>query len=168
MDDAQSDEVDAIVHAWNTQRPDLDTTPLEILSRLSRIASHLELTRSQAFKDHGLDSWEFDVLAALRRSGNPFSLSPGALATRTHVTSGTMTTRVDRLLERDFVIRFPDSTDRRGVQVQLTELGRNAVDGALTDLLKRESEILAELSRSESDDLVLLLRKLLAHFSEQI
>ena len=158
------DEVDLIVSAWREQRPDLDVSPLEVLSRLSRISSHLDSARAQAFRDHGLDSWEFDVLAALRRVGAPFALSPGALAQATHVTSGTMTTRVDRLLERELVTRFPDPHDRRGVQVQLTDAGKSAVDGALTDLLAKESEILAGLSLRDRTDLAQQLRNLLGQF----
>jgi len=161
---SKPDEVDLIVQAWQAQRPDLDVSPLEVLSRLSRIASHLDTARAQAFRDHQLESWEFDVLAALRRIGAPFTLSPGAIAQATHVTSGTMTTRVDRLLARNFVTRFPDPADRRGVQVQLTEFGRNAVDGAIADLLKSEAAILEGLSTSEQQQLADTLRQLLHQF----
>lgn len=161
---SKPDEVDLIVQAWQAQRPDLDVSPLEVLSRLSRIASHLDAARAQAFRDHQLESWEFDVLAALRRIGAPFTLSPGAIAQATHVTSGTMTTRVDRLLARNFVTRFPDPADRRGVQVQLTEFGRNAVDGAITDLLKSEAAILQGLSTAEQQQLANTLRQLLHQF----
>ncbi len=160
------DEVDLIVSAWREQRPDLDVTPLEILSRISRVSSYLDTARAQAFRNHDLDSWEFDVLAALRRVGNPFALSPGALALATHVTSGTMTTRVDRLLDRGFVTRFPDPHDRRGVQVQLTEHGRLAVDGAMTDLLKSESAILSSITPEGRALLSEQLRALLAGFDQ--
>jgi DNA-binding MarR family transcriptional regulator len=158
------DEVDLIVTAWSEQRPDLDVSPLEVLSRLSRVARHLDAARAQAFRNHLLESWEFDVLAALRRVGSPFALSPGALASATHVTSGTMTTRVDRLLDRGFVSRFPDPHDRRGVQVQLTEEGKEAVDGAFTDLLKSESAILVGINSKDQQALAEQLRKLLDQF----
>lgn len=158
------DEVDQIVGAWREQRPDLDVSPLEVLSRLSRISSHLDSARAQAFRDHQLESWEFDVLAALRRVGPPFALSAGAIAQATHVTSGTMTTRADRLLERGFITRFPDPHDRRGVQIQLTADGLDAVDGALTDLLKSEAAILSSLNSHEQQTLANQLRKLLHQF----
>lgn len=158
------DEVDQIVGAWREQRPDLDVSPLEVLSRLSRISSHLDSARAQAFRDHQLESWEFDVLAALRRVGPPFALSAGAIAQATHVTSGTMTTRADRLLERGFITRFPDPHDRRGVQIQLTGDGLDAVDGALTDLLTSEAAILSSLNSEEQQVLASQLRKLLRQF----
>ena len=91
------DDVDGIVEAWNRERPDLDVRPLSVLSRVTRLARHLDQARTSAFAQHDLEGWEFDVLAALRRSGTPYALSPGQLATQTMVTSGTMTNRIDRL-----------------------------------------------------------------------
>lgn len=158
---ARPDDVDQIVAAWQVQRPDLDVSPLQVLSRLTRVSAQLDSARADAFRDHNLDSWEFDVLAALRRTGPPFTLSAGTLATQTHVTSGTMTTRVDRLLERGFVTRFPDEIDRRGVLVALTTEGQSAVDGAIKDLLDREKTALSGLSSPEQERLAELLRGLL-------
>ena len=125
------DEVDRLVAAWRRERPDLDVAPMEVLSRISRLATHLDRARKQAFEAHGLESSEFDVLSALRRAGDPYRLSPGQLVQETLVTSGTMTHRVDRLVAKDLVDRTPDPDDRRGVHVQLTNKGREAVDGAL-------------------------------------
>ncbi len=94
--------------------------------------------RANAFSAHDLEYWEFDVLAALRRSGPPYRLSPGQLMQETLVTSGTMTNRVDRLTARGFVARQDHPDDRRGVLVQLTEAGKDVVDAALAELLAAE------------------------------
>ena len=161
---AKPDDVDQIVAAWQVQRPDLDASPLHVLSRLTRVSAQLDTARAKAFRDHDLDSWEFDVLAALRRTGPPFTLSAGTLATQTHVTSGTMTTRVDRLLGRGFVTRFPDENDRRGVLVALTPAGQSGVDGAIKDLLEQEKTALEALGPKEREQLADLLRKLLDRF----
>ena len=109
------DEVDQIVAAWRRERPDADVSAMEVLSRVTRLAKHLDRLRKQAFAIADLDSWEWDVLAALRRTGPPYELSPGQLVAATMVTSGTMTNRVDRLVERDLVVRRADPADRRGV-----------------------------------------------------
>ncbi len=159
-----ADDVDRIVSAWRRERPDLDVTPLEVLSRVSRLARRLDLARGRAFAGTGLESWEFDVLSALRRTGAPHELSPGSLVAETLVTSGTMTNRVDRLAARGFVERHPDPGDRRGVLVRLTDEGMAVVDAALAQLLADERELLAQLDPAERDVLAGLLRRLLRPF----
>src|SRR5579863_471708 len=158
------DEVDDLTAAWRLQRPDLDVEPLHVLSRVSRLARHLDIARRAAFADHGLEAWEFDVLSALRRAGPPFQLTPGALLRATLVTSGTMTNRIDRLAAAGLVRREPDPRDRRGVLVTLSEQGKAAVDAALTDLLNREQSLLAGLDAGERETLASQLRTLLAPF----
>ena len=133
---------------------------MEVLSRVSRLGHHLDRARRQAFAEHALEPWEFDVLAALRRAGAPYELSPGRLLRETLVTSGTMTNRVDRLVARSLVERLPDPRDRRGVLVRLTEAGRAAVDGALAALLEHERPLLAALTADERRTLASLLRRL--------
>jgi len=156
------DVVDALLDAWRRERPDLDTTPMEVLSRISRLAHHLDRRRAAAFSAHGLEPWEFDVLAALRRSGAPYQLSPGQLVRETLVTSGTMTNRVDRLAARNLVSRDDHPGDRRGVLVRLTDRGRDTVDGALADLLAAERAMLVDLPDTERKELAGGLRRLLA------
>jgi DNA-binding MarR family transcriptional regulator len=158
------DEVDDLVAAWRAERPDLDVQPLQVLSRVSRLSRHLDRARRTAFAGHGLESWTFDVLSALRRQGPPYQLSPGALLRATLVTSGTMTNRIDRLAEAGLVRRQPDPQDKRGVLVTLTADGRGKVDAALADLLSREEALLAGLDRDERQQLAGLLRVLLAPF----
>lgn len=162
------DEVDDLVAAWRAQRPDLDVEPMQVLSRISRLARHLDIARRGAFADHGLESWEFDVLAALRRQGPPFQLTPGALLRATLVTSGTMTNRVDRLAAEGLVRREPDPRDKRGVLVTLTGQGRERVDAALADLLGRERVLLAGLDSGERQQLADLMRILLAPFDADL
>ena len=158
------DEVDRLIDAWQRERPDADVAPLAVLSRVSRLAKLVDLARKQAFESHDLDVWEFDVLAALRRAGAPYRLSPGQLGAQTMVTSGTMTNRIDRLEEKGYVIRRPDPDDRRGVHVELTESGRDCVDGALDDLLASERSLLSGLPASEQRELATLLRSLTTQF----
>jgi len=158
------DEVDRLLEAWRRERPDLDVAPMEVLSRVSRLARHLDRARSQAFETHGLESWEFDVLAALRRAGAPYQLSPGKLLKETLVTSGTMTNRVDRLAARSLVERLPDPADRRGVIVQLTTSGRDAVDAAIADLLAHERKLLGTISELDQAKIARVLRELVRPF----
>jgi DNA-binding MarR family transcriptional regulator len=161
------DEVDELLEAWGRERSDLDLAPVAVFSRVSRLARRLELARREAFAEHGIEQWEFDVLAALRRAGTPYELSPGRLLRETLVTSGTMTNRVDRLSERGYVERYPDPGDRRGVIVRLTREGRATVDAAFAALLDAERDLLEALPERDRDRLASLLRTLLAPFGQR-
>lgn len=160
--DTSTDEVDEIIAAWRRERPDLDVSPLQVLSRVTRLARQLDLGRRSAFREQALEPWEFDVLSALRRSGSPYQLSPGRLIADTMVTSGTMTNRIDRLQGKGLVSRGPDEKDRRGVVVTLTPAGLARVDEALAALLTREEQLLAGLTPANRQQLADLLRILAA------
>ncbi|MCW2787506.1 MAG: MarR family transcriptional regulator [Marmoricola sp.] len=159
--DSGADEVDDLVQAWRRERDDLDLAPVEVFSRISRLARLLDLARREAFTAEDIEPWEFDVLAALRRAGKPYQLSPGQLLKETMVTSGTMTNRIDRLTERHLVERSPDPNDRRGVLVGLTTTGKSTVDGAFETLLDSERGLLGELSAAERRSLADLLKRLM-------
>jgi DNA-binding MarR family transcriptional regulator len=151
------DEVVHLVAAWKRERPDLDFSPLEVLSRITRIARHLDIARRKAF----------DVLTSLRRAGDPYQLSPGQLMQDTMVTSGTMTNRLDRLENLGFITRETDPDDRRGSLVTLTKNGMQAVDRAMEDLLHLEEEFLTSLSRTERAQLATMLSQLAAPFDKK-
>lgn len=155
-----TDEVDRIVAAWNTQRPDLDFAPLEVFSRIDRLSRHLERSRHEAFRRSELESWEWDVLSALRRAGEPYRLTPTQLLQQTMVSSGTMTNRIDRLVGRRLVRREADPRDGRRVFVVLTDDGRVRVDAAITRLVDAESGLLDRLTHADRERMAALLRKL--------
>ena len=160
----ERDEVDRLIAAWKRERPDLDLSPLAVLSRITRIARHLDIARRDAFAD--LETWGFDVLAALRRAGAPHQLSPGQLMQETMVTSGTMTNRLDRLEELQLITREQDPDDGRGSLVTLTKSGVRAVDAALEGLLENERELLGTLTAKDRELLADLLSKLVTEFDE--
>ena len=160
----ERDEVDRLIAAWKRERPDLDLSPLAVLSRITRIARHLDIARRDAFGE--LENWGFDVLAALRRAGEPHQLSPGQLMQETLVTSGTMTNRLDRLEELQLITREPDPKDGRGSLVTLTRSGMRAVDSAMEDLLQNERELLQNLTIKDREVLSDLLSKLVTEFDE--
>ncbi|MGI6879905.1 MarR family winged helix-turn-helix transcriptional regulator [Microbacterium sp. gxy059] len=160
----EQDEVDRIVSAWRAERGDLDFSPMDVLSRVDRLSHHLDRARREAFGRTDIEPWEWDVLSALRRAGEPYRLSPKQLLQQTLVSSGTMTNRIDRLRERGLVERSADPTDRRGVLVTLTEEGRTRVDAAITRLIDSEAELLGSLTPTEQRRLASLLRRLLISF----
>ena len=159
------DEVDKIVTAWQRERPDLNLDALQVLSRISRLAHHLDAGRKSAFAKSDLESWEFDVLASLRRAGKPYALPPRELIKENLVTSGTMTNRIDQLEKRNLVSRRPDPADGQSVIVSLTETGKQLVDAAFSNLLEIEAELLADLSKADQAELAALLRSLTVQFN---
>jgi DNA-binding MarR family transcriptional regulator len=158
------DEVDRLITGWRRALPDVDVSPLEVLSRVTRLARHLDRERTSLFAAHDLETWSFDVLSALRRAGSPHELLPGQLLAQTLVTSGTMTNRLDHLEERGLVRRRSDPNDARLVRVQLTAAGRRRVDAALQSLVEREDEILGGLPKADRATLARLLRRVVGPF----
>lgn len=161
------DSVDRIVEAWGRERPDLPVQVMEVWSRVTRLATLLDRERSQALAAHGLELWEFDVLAALRRAGAPYRLSPGQLLDELEVASGTMTNRIARLSERGLVRRERNPSDGRSALVVLTEEGRVRVDAALAALLVSEGRLLNDLDAGDVAQLGAGLRAVLGHQEEQ-
>ncbi|MFD2758252.1 MarR family winged helix-turn-helix transcriptional regulator [Gulosibacter faecalis] len=145
----ETDAVDTIVDEWTRARPDLDFSPLSVFSRVKRISRQLEVVRKRAFAEVGLELSEFDVLSALRRSGEPYALTPKQLLASNLVSSGTMTYRIDRLVESGLVVREDDPADGRSVLVRMTPEGRQRVDAAIKGLLEREVVLLADVTDEE-------------------
>jgi DNA-binding MarR family transcriptional regulator len=162
----QSDPVDKILGQWQRERPDLDVSPMGIIGRMGRLAKHLERAIQGTFSEFSLTVGEFDVLAALRRSGNPYQLSPTELFNTLMVSSGTMTHRIDRLERVELVRRIPDLSDRRGTLIELTDKGFDLIEQAVEAHVANEHRILSVLAESEREALIQLLRKLLASFEE--
>ena len=160
------DAVDVIIAAWARERPDLPVEVMEVWSRVTRLARRLDRDRSKAFSQWDLEGWEFDVMAALRRSGEPYQLSPGQLLSELEVASGTMTNRITRLSDRGLVCRLPHPKDGRGVIVELTDAGRDRVDGALAALLESEGRLLDSMDPQAVEQLGRGLRAVLARQEE--
>ena len=155
------DAVDLILAQWARERPDLDCSPMGIIGRISQVQREVHLAQRATFARHGLDAPSFDVLAALRRAGPPYQLTPTALMRTALVTSGAITQRLDRLEEKGLITRERSDSDGRAVVVTLTEQGRKALDAALPDHLDTERALLAGLSDGEREQLALLLRRFL-------
>jgi DNA-binding MarR family transcriptional regulator len=155
------DAVDLILQQWARERPDLDCSPMGVIGRISQLQREVFLAQRATFAQHGLDAPSFDVLAALRRAGEPYQLTPTALMRTALVTSGAITQRLDRLEEKGLITRERSVADGRAVVVTLTEAGRAALDAALPDHLETERRLLAGLSDHDREQLAGLLRRLL-------
>jgi DNA-binding MarR family transcriptional regulator len=162
MPSDRPDHIDRILDEWRRERPDLDVAALGSLGRLFRTASLAERSLAAGLAPHGLQPGWFDLLAALRRSGEPFELTPTRLMDATMLSSGGVTKRLDRLAEAGLVERRPDPSDRRGTLVRLTPRGREKIDAAIETHAANEALLLSALAPSERRALDKVLRSLLA------
>jgi DNA-binding MarR family transcriptional regulator len=162
----RKDPVDAIIDQWADVRPDLDTTAMEVFGRINRLSRAVGDRMEKAYARFGISRGEFDVLATLRRSGEPYTLSPRQLSATLMLTTGGMTGRLDKLERAGLLRRSPDPHDRRGLQVTLTEEGLTLVDQAVTAGLAVQTEALSALNDEQAGQLADLLRDLLAGTAE--
>ncbi|MBD0709703.1 MULTISPECIES: MarR family winged helix-turn-helix transcriptional regulator [unclassified Streptomyces] len=157
------DAVDAITDQWAAVRPDLETAPMAVFGRIYRLAGAMRGKVDKAYAPYGLGLGEFDVLATLRRSGEPYTLSPRELTATLMITTGGMTGRLDKLERAGLLTRSPDPNDRRGLRVTLSERGGELVDLAVSaGLAEQRTALENALTDEEAAQLSGLLRKLLA------
>ncbi|WJT00659.1 MarR family winged helix-turn-helix transcriptional regulator [Novosphingobium humi] len=148
---------------WARERPDLDTQAMVLLGRLAEAALVIARDRlNPVFAGFGLQPGEFDVLATLRRSGEPYALTPTDLYEAAMISSGSMTNRIDRLEKADLVIRRPNPADKRGTLVGLTGAGLALIDQAISAHVANQEAAVAALDAQEREQLSGLLEKLLA------
>lgn len=157
-----ADHVDGILAQWHNTKPELDTSPMAIFGRLALAAKLAEAATAETFADHGLDPASFDVLATLMRAGSPHVLTPKDLHESAMVTSSAVAQRLNKLEARGLVTRSPNGEDGRVIDVALTEAGKLLVEAALPDHLATEHKLLARLDSAQREQLIGLLRLLIA------
>ncbi|MCX4092575.1 MarR family winged helix-turn-helix transcriptional regulator [Nocardia sp. alder85J] len=167
MTERTPDAIDAIVAQWQRERPDLELEAMAILGRLGRLYQLGERAIEAVFTAHGLGRGEFDVLAALRRAGEPFELNPSVLADTLMLSRAGMTSRLDRLESAGLVRRVADANDRRAVRVALTAAGRERIDTVVAAHTANETRLLAGLSATDRRELDRIARILLRSMEEQ-
>jgi len=161
------DHVDEIIAQWQRERPDVDITAVGIIGRVSRLSRHLESRLKPIFDKHGIHSGEYDVLASLRRSGEPYQLTPTELFKALMLSSGAMTNRLNRLEEAGLISRDADPNDRRGTLVSLTPKGLELMNRAVEDHAQNEQQLVSTYTPEEQKLLMDLLRKLLLEFENE-
>ena len=157
---AERDGVDEILEQWRRERPDLDSSPIGVIGRVSRLARELEQRLETVYREHGLEPGWHDVLATLRRTGPPYRLRPTEFASALMLTSSGTTKRLDRLEQAGLITRGPDPEDRRGTLITLTAAGHELIDATTEAHLDNERRLLGALTDAEQSRLADLLRKL--------
>jgi DNA-binding MarR family transcriptional regulator len=160
------DHVDTIIAQWKRERQELDTQPMALIGRLKRVSQYLTVGMGKTFKQFGLNSASFDVLATLRRSGEPFALSPSELMKTMMITSGTMTNRLDQLEKVQLVERIKNPKDGRGFLIQLTQKGMVLINKVMTSHVETQKSLVSALSEDERQQLNNLLHRFLESFEK--
>lgn len=152
------DRIDKITKQWQRERPDLDISPMGLIGRLGNITLHLSREMEKVFSQFGLNTSSFDVLATLRRAGDPYTLSPGEMLSTLMVTSGTMTNRIDQLEKAGWVIRKVNPEDGRGFLVSLTPEGLELINKVIEAHVENQKRLVSGLSQQEQQALNQLLK----------
>jgi len=160
------DKVDQIIKQWNNVRPDLDVSSMALIGRFKRINVYLGKEMGKTFAAHGLNLASFDVLATLRRSGEPYALSPNELLTTMMVTSGTMTNRIDQLVKVGLVERITNPNDGRSFIISLTQAGLTVIDEVVTAHVDTQAKLTSGLTMDEQQALNQLLSKFLTNLEQ--
>lgn len=160
------DAISRLIEQWKRERPDLDASPMGVAGRVLRLSVWLERRVEATLSEFDLTLWQFDVLATLRRFGEPYALSPKELMREVMLSSGAMTNRIDRLEARGLVERRPAPSDRRSVQIQLTAAGRRLIDRAIAARFEEAREAAELLGARERESLERGLSKLLLALEE--
>ncbi|WP_414932747.1 MarR family winged helix-turn-helix transcriptional regulator [Vibrio europaeus] len=155
-----SDSVDSILAQWKQARPDLNCSSMGVVGRLRRTSNLWKSKMDSVFKQHGLSSIEFDILATMRRS-DAHGITPTELYKTLMLSSGAMSTRIEHLVKQELVERVFSEHDRRSCKVILTNKGIELVDNALNDHVANMNNMLSTLNQDEQDQLANLLRKVL-------
>lgn len=156
-----TDSVDRIIEAWAKRDPTLDTGPLEVVGRLRLCNAHLERAIIAALRPFGLSLGEFDVLSTVHRRRDDNGTKPTDLAQSALITTGAMTTRLDRLERAGLLRRVSDPKDRRGVLVQLTKSGEQLAERSLHAVLATDNAFLEPLTRQQRNSTATALKQLL-------
>ncbi|GAB7221147.1 MarR family transcriptional regulator [Vibrio owensii] len=158
------DAIDRVVSQWAKEKPELDTEPMAIMGRLMRIAKHMENHVAELHKRYDLKMGEFDVLATLRRSGQPYRLTPSELISSMMLTSGAMTNRLDKLEKKGLIAREHSKEDRRSVTVELTGKGFELIDSLIEQHLQAQHELMGSLNSAEKGQVNQALKLLLPQY----
>ena len=162
----ENDIIDTLILDWKNERPELDVAPMAIVGRILSLGKTLEKRASMALSDSGIYYTDLDVLATLRRSGKPYTLTPTQLMQSVLITSGAMTALLDRLTKLELIYRSVDENDKRVKRAVLTKKGIKIINKAIETRFEEAHESVDFLSRTEQEELARLLKKMMFNIRE--
>ncbi|WP_452225139.1 MarR family winged helix-turn-helix transcriptional regulator [Lacinutrix chionoecetis] len=157
----KTDVIDRLIKEWKQEQPELDASAMAVVGRILKLGKTLEKRASQALRNSDIHYTDLDVLATLRRSGEPYTLSPKELMQSVLITSGAMTALLERLTKLKLIFRVPDENDGRIKRACLTKKGIQVIDVAIKKRFEEASKSIHYLSKNEKDTLSHLLKKMI-------
>jgi len=158
---SKDDLIDSLINEWQQERPQLDSSAMEIVGRILKLSKILEKSASKALSSYGIHYTDLDVLATIKRSGTPYELTPSQLIKSVLITSGAMTALLNRLTKLELIYRSQDSKDGRIKLVGLTPKGSKLIDKAIETRFNEAKDSISVLNKKENTELSALLKKLL-------
>lgn len=153
------DWTDAHLDRWLPVLPQLDPDVEATVTRAGKLTQHLKKVKEQTLADLGLQRHEFDTLHALAGRGG--SAAPSELAGDLGMAPASVTGRLDALESRGYVRRQASVSDRRRIDVHLTDDGRAVWLDSMDRLGHEETRVLGVLEPEERRALSDLLRRIM-------
>ncbi|MEM7549299.1 MAG: MarR family transcriptional regulator [Bacteroidota bacterium] len=166
MNEQDKDVIDELIAEWKQERPELDTSAMSIVGRILKLGKVLEKSASRALRGSNIHYTDLDVLATLRRSGTPYQLTPTQLMQSVLITSGAMTTLLNRLTKLGLIYRSVDKKDARIKRAGLTKKGIEVIDKSIEIRFEEASKAVNVFHETERELLSKLLKKMLLEFEE--
>ena len=168
MAEPKRDHVDRFLdRVEDLGHPDIELEVEGIVDRIGGLNRRIKKGMETVLTEFDLTSPEWHVMSRLRVSSADHRSSPGELAADLELSSGAMTSRLDRMEQKGFIRRLPDPGDRRAIVVELTPEGKAAWDRTAGIAARREAFFASALTRTEQQQLNKLLRKLMLAFESR-
>ncbi|WP_066960738.1 MarR family winged helix-turn-helix transcriptional regulator [Rhizorhabdus dicambivorans] len=143
-----------VMSSWERELPGEELSGMLLTIGLTRLGRLMDAEYDLWCRRHfDISGAELRVILALRRAGRPYARRPTDLFRALSITSGAITKQVDRLVEKELVVRSPDALHAGGFLVNLTQKGLKISNQAVRWLSEQSilNEPLAELSEAERE-----------------
>ncbi|MGW9209260.1 MarR family winged helix-turn-helix transcriptional regulator [Embleya sp. NPDC055664] len=154
------DSVDRHIARWRDKAP-FDERVEGIVTRIQMLNRHVRQVKERALAELGLQGFEFETLHRLSSRGAPYRATPSELAGELMVSPAGITGRLDTLEKAGLIRRIRGTEDRRRVDVELTDTGRERWTAAMKLLDRAERAMVGPLDEADRDVLNALLKRML-------
>ncbi|GAA3391328.1 MarR family winged helix-turn-helix transcriptional regulator [Cryptosporangium minutisporangium] len=157
----ERDLVDGISETWQRELPGVVGDELALAKRAARVSGLFAERVDAELARLGLTKAEYEILAVLRASGEPYRLRPSDLSQRLMLSSGGTSNLLRRLTAAELIERAPDPGDGRSSWVALTPHGVKTAEEALKAATAAQDALLRAVPPDVTRNAIDALRALL-------